>query len=283
MSKKRSGKKKKSRSKTIASRALKLLKEFEEELESGVTDEWESVASRFQSIVQRVQNTRRTGLQSDGSKSAAQEDYGSEAELELEQQYKTLQKALIDVRTAAATAIATQKQLEQQLQNNRDQSQTWLDRATLALKQGSQDLANQASKRHTQYLAAVDHIQAQLPAQIESTNQLRQQLADLEVMVQKAYTTKQILRARAKSANAVLVANECLKNFKKEGFDSALEQVDASVVELENKAKNAQSQFDGVEHVSSPSLTELSVNVQLLLETVSSLAKQLASLSSETS
>src|ERR1700733_13443039 len=72
----------------------------------------------------------------------------------LEQTYQDLQSNLIQVRQAVAQAIATEKQLEQQLQKNKDQAATWQNRAAMALQQNSQELSNQAMERKQQYLEA---------------------------------------------------------------------------------------------------------------------------------
>src|SRR5208282_308945 len=78
-------------------------------------------------------------------------------EMMLEQTYQDLQNNLIQVRQAVAQAIATEKQLEQQLNKNKDQAATWQNRAAMAVQQDSDDLARQALQRKQQYSqAAVD-------------------------------------------------------------------------------------------------------------------------------
>jgi Phage shock protein A (IM30), suppresses sigma54-dependent transcription len=59
----------------------------------------------------------------------------------LEQTYQDLQSNLIQVRQAVAQAIATEKQLEQQLQKNKEQAETWHNRAAMAVQQNNDDLA----------------------------------------------------------------------------------------------------------------------------------------------
>src|SRR5271166_1732803 len=111
-------------------------------------------------------------------------------EMMLEQTYTDLQSNLIQVRQAVAQAIATEKQLEQQLQKNKDQGATWQNRAAMAVQQGNDDLAKQALQRRQQYVQAANDLEAQLKQQKESTATLRQRLTDLEAEVQKAYTKK---------------------------------------------------------------------------------------------
>lgn len=270
-----SKKKNKSRSKTLASRALKLLDALEAELKNAVTDEWESVFARFESILQSALSSRRLASESGDAKS----DIADDPEFKLEVHYQELQSSLIQVRRAVATAIASEKQLEQQLQNSRERAQTWLDRAAVALGQGSQELAMQATQRRNQYIEASEALELQLTAQQEMTAKLRQQLTDLESMVQKAYTTKQILIARSKSASAALVANECFKNFNIENFASAIQQAETTIVELEERVKETRQNSDIIEPAASAiSLAKVTTSVELLLEAVTTLSQQLASI-----
>src|ERR1700722_13958109 len=75
-------------------------------------------------------------------------------EMMLEQTYQDLQNNLIQVRQAVAQAIATEKQLEQQLQKNRDQATTWQNRAAMAVQQNNDELARQALQRKQQFAQA---------------------------------------------------------------------------------------------------------------------------------
>src|ERR1700736_5986838 len=87
----------------------------------------------------------------------------------LEQTYQDLQNNLIQVRQAVAQAIATEKQLEQQLQKNKDQAETWQNRAAMAVQQGNDDLAKQALQRRQQYVQAATDLETQLKSQKDST------------------------------------------------------------------------------------------------------------------
>lgn len=157
-------------------------------------------------------------------------------EMMLEQTYQDLQNNLIQVRQAVAQAIATEKQLEQQLQKNKDQAATWHNRATMAVQQGNDDLARQALQRKQQYAQAATDLETQLKSQKEATNTLRQRLTELEGEVQKAYTKKQVLIARDKAAQATSKANEILSKSSADGALSVMEKMEQKVLERESKA-----------------------------------------------
>ncbi len=157
-------------------------------------------------------------------------------EMMLEQTYQDLQNNLIQVRQAVAQAIATEKQLEQQYQKNKEQAQTWVNRAQMAVQQGNDDLARQALQRKQQYAQAAADLEGQLKQQKETTNRLRQQLTELEGEVQKAYTKKQVLIARDKAAQATTKANEILSKSSADGALSVMDKMEQKVMERESKA-----------------------------------------------
>lgn len=157
-------------------------------------------------------------------------------EMMLEQSYQEAQQNLIQVRQAVAQAIATEKQLEQQLQKNRDQAATWQNRAQMAVQQNNDDLARQALQRKQQYTQAASDLEAQLHSQKTATATLRQRLTELEGEVQKFYTKKQVLIARDKAANATSRANEIISKTSANGGMSMLERMEQKVSEKESKA-----------------------------------------------
>lgn len=157
-------------------------------------------------------------------------------EMMLEQTYQELQSNLIQVRQAVAQAIATEKQLEQQLQKNKDQAATWHNRASMAVQQNNDDLARQALQRKTQYAQAANDLETQLRSQKEATSTLRQRLTELEGEVQKAYTKKQVLIARDKAAQATSKANEILSKTTADGALSVMDKMEQKVLERESKA-----------------------------------------------
>jgi phage shock protein A len=157
-------------------------------------------------------------------------------EMMLEQTYQELQSNLIQVRQAVAQAIATEKQLETQLQKNKDQAATWQNRAQLAVQQNNDDLARQALQRKQQYTQAAADLEVQLKAQKEATATLRQRLTELEGEVQKAYTKKQVLIARDKAAQATSRANEIMSKTTASGALSVIERMEQKVNERESKA-----------------------------------------------
>ncbi len=157
-------------------------------------------------------------------------------EMMLEQMQQELQSNLIQLRQAVAQAIATEKQLEQQLSKNQDQAATWQNRAAMAVQQNNDELARQALQRKQQYAQAAADLANQLKVQKEVTSKLRERLTEIEAEVQKAYTKKQVLIARNKAAKATVKANELFAKTSTDSAMSIMDRMEQKVTEKEAKA-----------------------------------------------
>lgn len=131
-----------------------------------------------------------------------------EIEEKLERSYQEMQTQLINIRQATATAIATEKQLENQLEKNLSQAETWQSRADMARQQGNEDLAQQALQRKQQYVQSAEGLTKEIDAQRVAVRTVRQHLNECEMTVQKIYSRKQIMIARNKVASALSIFHE---------------------------------------------------------------------------
>jgi phage shock protein A len=157
------------------------------------------------------------------------------AETELEQTCSEYQKNLITLRQSVAQAIATEKQLEQQIQKNKLQAETWQQRADFAQQQKNDDLVEQASQRKVQHVNAVEDLERELREHAAKTVELRARLTEVEVLVQQMYTKKQVLIARHKAAEAATKANAILARFNSDEALAAFAKVEQQIVEMEQK------------------------------------------------
>ena len=182
-----------------------------------------------------------------------------EIEERLERSYQEMQTQLINIRQAAATAIATEKQLEHQLEKNLSQAETWQSRADMARQQGNEDLAQQALQRKQQYVQSAEELTKELDAQRMAVKTVRQHLNECEAIVQKIYNRKQIMIARNKVASALSIFHELVvdlyngdsdehklptnENITSETFEvvsktlNTLERASATIIALEEKVQ----------------------------------------------
>lgn len=173
----------------------------------------------------------------------------------LEQTYQDLNANVMQVRQAVAQALATEKQIEQQYLKNQEQVKTWHNRATMAVKEGKDDLAKQALQRKQQYTQVMGEQEILLKNQHQTTESLKIRLAELEEEVQKAYSKKQVLIARDKAAAATSKANELLSKTNAYGTLSVMDRMETKVEEKEARAAafaelsgdNLEKQFKSIE------------------------------------
>jgi phage shock protein A len=212
----------------------------------------------WQQIVNDVRAQLMESSDTDTPSQATQSGIASD----LERTYEGLQASLSHFRQAVAAAVASEKQLEQELTKAKDIASTWANRAAMALKEGKIELRMQAQERELQYADAAKELEAQLQEFRATTSTLRQNLTDTELSVQKAHTQKQILKVRENAARAQIRANDLISSLNVQSTMEQLKQIETLVVDLESKAAS------NTEH---PKI-ELDANV-LLLQTAAALER----------
>jgi phage shock protein A len=120
----------------------------------------------------------------------------------LDQSVEDMQRDLVKLRQAVATAIASQKRIQNQAEQAESQSKTWYERAELALKKGEEDLAREALSRRKTYQDTATALNTQLQTQSAQVEQLKKSLLQLESKISEAKTKKDMLKARAQAAQA---------------------------------------------------------------------------------
>ena len=101
-----------------------------------------------------------------------------------------------------AAAIADEKRLKDQAEQELKQSQDWEQKAMLAIKEGRDDLAKQALVRHNEHLEHAQQLNATWQAQAVETEKLKNSLRDLNDKIEEAKRKKNILIARQRRAEA---------------------------------------------------------------------------------
>jgi len=120
----------------------------------------------------------------------------------LDQSVADMQADLVKLRQAVATAIASQKRLQNQAEQAEAQSRTWYERAELALKKGEEDLARESLSRRKTYTDTATALNAQINGQASQVETLKRSLTALEGKIAEAKTKKDMLKARSQAAQA---------------------------------------------------------------------------------
>ena len=120
----------------------------------------------------------------------------------LDQSVADMQDDLVKLRQAVAMAIASEKRLENQANQAKEQIKNWFSRAELALKKGEDDLAREALSRKKTFQETFESLSAQFHTQNGQVEKLKKSLLLLERKIAEARTKKDMLKARAQAAKA---------------------------------------------------------------------------------
>lgn len=155
----------------------------------------------------------------------------------LEQTVMDMEDDLIRLRQAVAQAIATQKRTERQSSHAKSTAEEWYQRAQLALRKGSDELAREALTRRKSYLETAQVFDQHLGQQRGVVKQLKQNMLTLERKLAEAKTKKDMYIARAQSAKAAQQLNEMLGGLTTDNSMVAFERMEDRVQELEAKSE----------------------------------------------
>jgi len=177
----------------------------------------------------------------------------------LEQTIIDMNEQLIESKKAVASAIADEKRLERQYNDNLAMSKDWESKAVLAVKSNRDDLAREALLRQKEYADYAVQFKQQFDQQHEAVEKLKDALRQLQARIEEAGRKKNILVARAKRAEAQKKISETMGGMSNtsafEAFDRMANKVDqleaeaSAATELEdlNGSQSLEKQFKELE------------------------------------
>jgi len=185
----------------------------------------------------------------------------------LEQTIIDMNEQLLENKKAVASAIADEKRLERQYQENQALAADWENKAILAVKSSRDDLAKEALVRQKEYQDYAVQFKQQFDLQHQSVEKLKDSLRQLQSKIEEASRKKNILIARAKRAEAQKKISETMgsmsNNSAFDAFDRMANKVDqmeaeaSAAVELEDLSGTASLEKQFKELESGPKGAEL--------------------------
>lgn len=157
----------------------------------------------------------------------------------LDQSVTDMQADLVKLRQAVASAIASQKRIQNQAEQADSQSTTWYGRAELALKKGEDELAREALTRRKTYQDTAAALHNQLSSQAGQVEALKKSLTALEAKIAEAKTRKDMLKARAQAAQAQEQLQSAVGRLGTNTSMAAFEQMEEKVQALEARSQAA--------------------------------------------
>ncbi len=157
----------------------------------------------------------------------------------LDQSVADMQEDLVKLRQAVAIAIASQKRLENQANQAKEQIKHWFSSAELALQKGKDDLAREALSRKKTFQETFESLNTQFQTQNVQVEKLKKSLSLLERKIAEARTKKDMLKARAQAAKAQQKIQSAVGDLDSNSAMAAFERMEDKVEALEASGQAA--------------------------------------------
>ncbi|MBN2511111.1 MAG: PspA/IM30 family protein [Spirochaetales bacterium] len=147
-----------------------------------------------------------------------------------------MNQQLIESKKSVASAIADEKRLERQMNQQLQEAAEWDRKARLAVKAGKDDLAKEALLRKQEYYNVGTQYKEQWQIQHESVEKLKSALRQVQQKIDEAQRKKNLLIARSKRAKAQKHIQETIGSMANNSAFDAFEKMAAKVDRLEAEA-----------------------------------------------
>ncbi|NOY90354.1 MAG: PspA/IM30 family protein [Deltaproteobacteria bacterium] len=155
-----------------------------------------------------------------------------------------MNKQLIEAKKQVAIAIADEKRLKKQRDNEASVSSEWERKAMMAIRAGDEELAKEALLRKKEHDSLAETYGDQWQKQKTATDQLKLALRALNSKIEEAKRKKNVLIARARRAEAMKSIQETMSGLSDtsafDTFDRMAEKVDQMEAEAEAGAELAE-------------------------------------------
>lgn len=150
---------------------------------------------------------------------------------------------LVKAKQQVAAAIADEKRLRDQADNELKQSQDWEQKAMLAVQQNRDDLAKQALVRQSEHFAHYQQLEATWQTHQSETEKLKAALHDLNDKIEEAKRKKNLLLARQRRAQAQKRIQETMSGLSEKSAFEAFSRMEEKIEQNERMLK-ASSEID---------------------------------------
>jgi phage shock protein A len=156
---------------------------------------------------------------------------------------KMLNQLVLDMRSQlakakqqVASAIADEKRLQAQAEQEKKLAEDWEKRAMLAVQEGRDDLAKQALLRHAEHMQNAASLEETWRKHAAETENLKQSLRTLNDKIEEAKRKKNILIARQRRAEAQQRIHETMSSMSDKSAFETFERMSERIEQNERKA-----------------------------------------------
>jgi phage shock protein A len=155
----------------------------------------------------------------------------------LNQALVDMKQQLVEAKKQVAVAIADEKRLKKQYEQEQAKAEEWERKAMLAVKAGDDTLARAALARRAEHAEIAETLRQQWEAQKESVEQLKVALRTLDTKIEEAKRKRNILVSRQKRAEAQRAINETLTSINSTSAFDTFERMSDRVTQIEAEAE----------------------------------------------
>ncbi|NLK21471.1 MAG: PspA/IM30 family protein [Epulopiscium sp.] len=150
--------------------------------------------------------------------------------LEMQEQYTTAKSQI-------AQAMADEKKLEREYEEQVKLQGEWAQKAELAVQQQSDELAVKALKRKNEHQKLAEEYKVNLDSQQQVTEKLKTSLRELNNKIEEAKRKKDLLKARSKRAKAQESINKTYSEINDTSAFDTFARMESKIEAMEDKVK----------------------------------------------
>src|SRR3970040_1248934 len=159
---------------------------------------------------------------------------------------KMLNQIIVDMRDQlvkdkqqVAAAIADEKRMRDQADDEARQAQDWMAKAELAVRQNHDELAKAALVRHGEHLTHAQQLELTWQAHQSETEKLKASLRDLNDKIEEAKRKKNLLLARQRRAEAQNRISEAMSSMSEKTAFEAFARMEEKIASNERMIQDS--------------------------------------------
>src|SRR3989338_4303281 len=147
-----------------------------------------------------------------------------------------MQEQLISAKQQVAVAIADEKRLIRQYEEEKHNAEEWEQRAMLAVQQNNDNLATQALERQAEHVQLASGFESNWRAQKQAVEQLKVALHKLSDKIADAKRQKNLLVARARRAEAQKTITNTMTGLSQNSALEPMSRMEEKINQMEAEA-----------------------------------------------
>jgi phage shock protein A len=155
----------------------------------------------------------------------------------LQQVILDMNTQLVEAKKQVAVAIADEKRLQKQYENEASVAADWERKAMMAIKAGDDALAKEALMRKKEHDGLAATFKDQWEKQATAVNQLKTALRALNNKIEEAKRKKNVLIARKRRAEAMKSIQETMSGLKDQSAFETFDRMASQIEQIEAEAE----------------------------------------------